>query len=99
MPRLKIEAASWSDRGTISQESILVPEYLQCARVFGFVTSGTVASCDENHHFVRRIHAHLMRIDSNIEICRLLHFSAERAILSDPVYRYGARSVVSDQHV
>src|SRR5712692_5601484 len=43
MPGLKIETASRSNRGPIGQQSILVTEYFQRARVFGFIASGPVA--------------------------------------------------------
>src|SRR5713101_10066698 len=49
MPRLKIETAPRSNRGSIRQEPVVVIEYPQRARVFRFAGSGAISPRHQNH--------------------------------------------------
>src|SRR5712691_9352958 len=97
MPWLTTKASVRSDRGAIGQYSIFVVEYFQSARVFGFPLGGAVSARYQNYHLVRRIHAHLMSIDSEIERRRLFYRGKNCSVRRQAVDSQSARIVVGDQ--
>ena len=64
-----------------------------------FPAGRAIAPCYENHNLSGRIHANLMRVDSQVERRRLFDLGADSPVLGKPVHGYAARIVVSDQHM
>src|SRR6266403_1242963 len=52
MPRLKIETASRSNRGSIRQHPVVVIEDPQRSSIFRFAGRGAISACHENHGLV-----------------------------------------------
>src|SRR5207249_3368397 len=99
MPRPEAVAAAGSYRDAVRQQSVLVIEYLQRARVLGLAAGRIVAARDEDRQAVVRRDPHLVAVDAGVDRTALLHFLAQRRIALDPVDAQRARIVERDQYV